>query len=155
MVHDFMVTKNQVLFPVLPLAGSFDRAMSGKPTFAWEPSMPAYVGIMKHDADVSAVRWFEYDSYVYHLTNAYEAAHDRRRRHAIRCGAALPRSRRTAGRPRQGVGPPHALDVRSRRQHEQLQARASDDLAGEFPRFDERRAGLDYCYGYFAARSDG
>ena len=29
-----------------------------------------------------------------------------------------------------------------------------DDLVGEFPRFDERRAGLDYRYGYFAARID-
>ena len=26
-----------------------------------------------------------------------------------------------------------------------------DDMAGEFPRFDERRAGLSYRHGYFAA----
>jgi carotenoid cleavage dioxygenase-like enzyme len=37
MVHDFMVTENHVLFPVLPLTGSLERAMSGKPVFAWEP----------------------------------------------------------------------------------------------------------------------
>jgi len=29
-----------------------------------------------------------------------------------------------------------------------------DDLAGEFPRFDERLAGLDYRHGFFAASSD-
>jgi carotenoid cleavage dioxygenase len=29
-----------------------------------------------------------------------------------------------------------------------------DDLAGEFPRFDERLAGLDYRHGYFAASGD-
>ena len=29
-----------------------------------------------------------------------------------------------------------------------------DDLAGEFPRFDERFAGLDYRHGFFAASSD-
>jgi carotenoid cleavage dioxygenase len=29
-----------------------------------------------------------------------------------------------------------------------------DDLAGEFPRFDERFAGLHYRHGYFAASSD-
>jgi carotenoid cleavage dioxygenase len=29
-----------------------------------------------------------------------------------------------------------------------------DDLAGEFPRFDERLAGLDYRHGYFAASND-
>ena len=37
MVHDFMVTRNYVLFPVLPLTGSMQRAMSGKPAYAWEP----------------------------------------------------------------------------------------------------------------------
>ena len=31
MVHDFMVTRNYVLFPVMPLTGSMQRAMSGKP----------------------------------------------------------------------------------------------------------------------------
>jgi carotenoid cleavage dioxygenase len=34
MVHDFMVTQNYVLFPVLPLTGSLQRAMSGLPPFA-------------------------------------------------------------------------------------------------------------------------
>jgi len=29
-----------------------------------------------------------------------------------------------------------------------------DDLAGEFPRFDERFAGLDYRHGFFAASGD-
>ncbi|MGT2491232.1 carotenoid oxygenase family protein [Cupriavidus basilensis] len=31
MVHDFMVTQNHVLFPILPLTGSMDRAMRGEP----------------------------------------------------------------------------------------------------------------------------
>jgi carotenoid cleavage dioxygenase len=30
-----------------------------------------------------------------------------------------------------------------------------DDLAGEFPRLDERHAGLPYAHGYFAANSRG
>ena len=29
-----------------------------------------------------------------------------------------------------------------------------DDFAGEFPRFDQRFAGLDYRHGFFAASSD-
>ncbi len=30
MVHDFMVTRNHVLFPILPLTGSLERAMRGR-----------------------------------------------------------------------------------------------------------------------------
>ena len=33
MVHDFLVTRNYVLFPILPLTGSLERAMSGKPAY--------------------------------------------------------------------------------------------------------------------------
>ena len=37
MVHDFLVTRNHALFPILPLTGSLQRAMQGGPAFAWEP----------------------------------------------------------------------------------------------------------------------
>ena len=37
MVHDFLVTRRHALFPILPLTGSLERAMSGAPPFAWEP----------------------------------------------------------------------------------------------------------------------
>ena len=37
MVHDFLVTRRHALFPILPLTGSLERAMTGGPAFAWEP----------------------------------------------------------------------------------------------------------------------
>ncbi|MFL5297171.1 MAG: carotenoid oxygenase family protein, partial [Phenylobacterium sp.] len=51
MVHDFMVTRNHVLFPVLPLTASLERAMSGRPPFAWEPEKGSHVGVMRRDGD--------------------------------------------------------------------------------------------------------
>jgi carotenoid cleavage dioxygenase len=35
----------------------------------------------------------------------------------------------------------------------QIQRQPLDDLAGEFPRFDERRTGLSYRHGWFAANT--
>ena len=73
MVHDFMVTRDYVLFPVLPLTGSMPRAMAGKPAYAWEADKRSYVGVMRRDASVASVRWFECDPcYVFHPMNAYE-----------------------------------------------------------------------------------
>ena len=46
MVHDFIVTENHLLFPILPITGSMERAMRGKPPYAWEPEKGAYVGVM-------------------------------------------------------------------------------------------------------------
>ena len=33
MVHDFMVTSDYILFPIMPLTGSIERAMSGLPVY--------------------------------------------------------------------------------------------------------------------------
>ena len=41
MVHDFLVTGDHALFPILPLTGSLQRAMSGGPAYAWEPDKGA------------------------------------------------------------------------------------------------------------------
>ena len=53
MVHDFMVTRNHVLFPILPLTGSM-RARDERPAARClgAGERRAYVGVMKRDADV-------------------------------------------------------------------------------------------------------
>ena len=73
MVHDFMVTQNYVLFPIMPLSGSLDRAMQGRPAFAWEPELGTYLGVLKRGESVDKIRWFEGSpSYVFHPMNAFE-----------------------------------------------------------------------------------
>jgi carotenoid cleavage dioxygenase-like enzyme len=37
-IHDFMVTRNYVMFPISPLTGDPERAMKGLPPLAWEPT---------------------------------------------------------------------------------------------------------------------
>eukprot|EP01037_Dinobryon_pediforme_P033638 gene33638-39163_t len=49
MVHDFIVTEHHLLFPILPVTGSMERAKSAKPPYAWEPDKGAYVGVMKRN----------------------------------------------------------------------------------------------------------
>jgi len=156
MVHDFLVTRNYVLFPVLPLTGSMQRAMSGKPAYAWEADKRSYVGVMKRDAEVSSIRWFECDPcYVFHPMNAYEdggkIVGD------VMQYEAAPLFPDPEGRP----GDPAKAAARLTRWTFDLAANTDtfkqewiDDLAGEFPRFDERFAGLDYRHGFFAASSD-
>jgi carotenoid cleavage dioxygenase-like enzyme len=156
MVHDFMVTRNYVLFPVLPLTGSMQRAMSGKPAYAWEADKRCYVGVMKRNADVSSVRWFECDPcYVFHPMNAYENG-DKIVGDVMQYDAA-PLFPDPDGRP----GDPSKAVARLTRwtfdlaaNSDSFQREQIDDLAGEFPRFDERLAGLDYRHGFFAASSD-
>jgi carotenoid cleavage dioxygenase-like enzyme len=155
MVHDFLVTRNHVLFPILPLTGSLERAMAGKPGFAWEPTRGAHVGVLKRNAAVPTMRWFQSDPcYVFHPMNAYEDG-DKIIAHVMQYEAA-PLFADPEGRP----GDPDKSRARLYRWTFDLEGNSDafrreqiDDLAGEFPRFDERFAGLNYRHGYFAARS--
>ena len=73
MVHDFIVTENHLLFPILPITGSMERAMRGQPPYAWEPEKGAYVGVMKRNGSAKDIVWFRAEScYVFHVMNAWE-----------------------------------------------------------------------------------
>ena len=73
MVHDFIVTENHLLFPILPITGSMERAMRGQPPYAWEPEKGAYVGVMKRNGSAKDIVWFRAENcYVFHVMNAWE-----------------------------------------------------------------------------------
>ena len=154
MVHDFLVTRNHVLFPILPLTGSLERAMKGAPPFAWEPDKGGYVGVMKRDASVDSIRWFQIDAcYVFHPMNAWEDG-DKIYADVMEFETA-PLFPYVDGSMTRNDGARltrwtfDLADNSNSVKRERL-----DDLAGEFPRFDERRAGQAYRHGWFAASSE-
>ncbi len=74
MVHDFVITENYIVVPVMPITGSLDRAMEGKPPFAWEPDKGVHVGVIaRHGGTADDVRWIEMDtSFVFHFMNGFD-----------------------------------------------------------------------------------
>lgn len=74
MVHDFVVTENYIMIPVMPITGSLDRAMVGSPPFAWEPDKGVFLGIMpRHGGTAENIRWVEMDScFVFHYMNGFD-----------------------------------------------------------------------------------
>ena len=151
MVHDFMVTRNYALFPILPLTGSLPRVMSGGPAFAWEPEKGAFVGVMKRDASVDTIRWFQTEpNYVFHPMNAWE---DGDLIHAdvmeYPHAPLFPLADGTVIRDRGAKLVRWTFDMAGA--SDAIKRVPVDDLAGEFPRFDERFAGLAYRHGWFAA----
>jgi carotenoid cleavage dioxygenase-like enzyme len=74
MIHDFMVTRNYVMFPVMPLTGDLRRASKGLPPMAWEPTKGGFIGVMKRNAHVDSIRWFEIEpKFALHSMNASPA----------------------------------------------------------------------------------
>lgn len=74
MVHDFVLTENYIIVPIMPITGSLDRAMEGKPPFAWEPEKGVHVGVIpRHGGTADDVRWIEMDtSFVFHFMNGFD-----------------------------------------------------------------------------------
>jgi len=151
MVHDFLVTRNYALFPILPLSASLERAMQGKPPFGWEPKLGSRVGVMARNAGVDTIRWFNTDPcYVFHPMNAWEEGSKIHADVMQYPNAPLfPNADGSAGLPASAKLVRWTFDLAGN--SDVIKQTPIDDMAGEFPRFDERRAGLSYRHGYFAA----
>lgn len=153
MVHDFLVTRGHVLFPILPLTGSLERAMAGGPAFAWEPEKGSHVGVMARGASVDTLRWYTTDPcYVFHPMNAWDDG-DKIHADVMQYPVAplFPNTDGTRGKDTEARLVRWTFDLSDNTNT--IKTTPLDDLPGEFPRLDERHAGLAYRYGYFAAKS--
>lgn len=146
MMHDFHLTARHVVFMDLPVVLDRDRASkagSGLP-YVWDPGYGARLGVLRRDDPHGEIRWLPIDPcYVFHALNAHDesdADGERIVLHVVRyphfgtagSGAAAPALWRwTADLTRGTVT------------EEQL-----DDRPVEFPRIDDRLAGLAARYGH-------
>jgi carotenoid cleavage dioxygenase-like enzyme len=152
MVHDFIVTENHLLFPILPITGSMTRAMAGQPAYAWEPDKGGYVGVMRRNGSASDMVWFRAEScYVFHVMNAWEEG-DLIIADVMQCDEA-PLFTHPDGSPTD----PEKSRARLCRWSFDLAGNTDrfsqtylDDIKGEFPRIDDRRAGLASTHGWYA-----
>lgn len=155
MAHDFMVTRGHVLFPVMPLTTSVERAMQGKPLLAWEAGKRTHVGVLRRGAAVETMRWFDTDAcHVFHVMNAWDDG-DAIVAYVMQSGTA-PGLPDAEGRP----GDPHAMAARLCRWTFDMAGEGTgfrreylDDLVAEFPRIDDRFAGRRNRYGFYTCHS--
>lgn len=152
MVHDFIVTENHLLFPILPITGSATRAMSGKPPYAWEPDKGAYVGVMRRNGSAKEIVWFRAEAcYVFHVMNAWEDG-----THII---ADVMQFEEAPLFPHPDGSPTDPKKARARLcrwdfdlagNTDRFTQTYLDEMTGEFPRIDDRRAGFKSGHGWYA-----
>jgi carotenoid cleavage dioxygenase len=129
--------------------------MTGLPALAWEPDKGAFVGVMKRDASVETIRWFEIEPrFILHTMNAWEEGEK------IHCEVTefpnppiFPNADGSPAREAEGRLARWTIDLAdntNRARREQI-----DDLNSELPRLDERHAGLPYRHGWYWANLGG
>ncbi|KAL0471614.1 carotenoid oxygenase 1 [Neurospora intermedia] len=74
MIHDFAVTENFVIFPIIPLVCDVERMKQGGDHWQWDYSIPMYIGVLpRRGAQGSDVKWFEAPhGFAGHVANAFE-----------------------------------------------------------------------------------
>ncbi len=152
MIHDFVVTRDHVVFMICPAV--FRTHDGAADPIRWEPDLGSRIGVMPRDGGNADVTWFDAEAFfMFHPMNAWSEGskvvadvcrYDRlplfdgnEAEHGLGsvAGAVLTRfTMDLAG----GV----------------LKQEHLDDTCSEFPRLDERRAGLAYRMGIAAGSRD-
>jgi carotenoid cleavage dioxygenase-like enzyme len=70
--HDFAVTRDHVIFAIMPLTVDLDRVRAGGDFYAYDESLPPMWGVMPRGGTVAELRWFEAPgAFIAHVMNAY------------------------------------------------------------------------------------
>jgi carotenoid cleavage dioxygenase len=72
LMHDFAVTREHVIFPVMPTTADLNRIKAGGAHWIYEPQREGYVGIMPRKGSVRQMRWFRHAAFsAFHFMNAH------------------------------------------------------------------------------------
>ncbi|MFZ0835034.1 MAG: carotenoid oxygenase family protein, partial [Mycobacterium sp.] len=141
MMHDFALTAEHVIFMDLPIVFNLDIAMSGARDmpYRWDDNYGARFGVLRRDDPFGEIRWFEIDPcYVFHVANSYDADSS-----IVLQAVRYPELwRHNGGFEADGVMWQWTIDLAAGA----VEERQLDDRGVEFPRIDDRLAGLPVQY---------
>jgi carotenoid cleavage dioxygenase len=153
MLHDFGVTQDYAVFPVIPVCGAgVEELRAGKPHYLWDPTKDIYVGVLPRGASARDLRWFKApNQFCSHVMNAFNDGSKIYIDVPVASGNMFPffpeRDKpwdpaRAASRMTRWT-----LDLASKGEGFHSVQRLSD-YVGEFPRTDHRYQTLPYQHGW-------
>ncbi|MBB4194458.1 carotenoid cleavage dioxygenase-like enzyme [Rhizobium aethiopicum] len=151
MIHDFAVTENYVIFPLMPLTADIDQIKSGGRHFQWQPGLDQLFGVLPRNGEAADVRWFTApNGFQGHTLNAFD---DGRGRiyvdMPVTSGNIFYFFPQADGR----VPLPETLQMTRwtfdmNKTGNSLEASPLTDFMCEFPRGDDRYMGKPYRHGF-------
>lgn len=152
MMHDFGITEDYVVFHVVPIVGSWERLENGLPHFGFDRGRPVHLGVLPRDGGAEDIRWFSAPTcFASHVMNAHNDGTKVYFDVPMAKGNMFPFFPDTEGAPFE----PHNAAATMTRWSVDMRANSDDiemtpiaDLVGEFPRIDDRFAGLKNNHGW-------
>ncbi|MEO8778653.1 MAG: carotenoid oxygenase family protein [Rhodanobacter sp.] len=154
MVHDFGVTQDYVVFPIVPVVSSLERAKEGKPTFGWDSSKDVWLGVLPRRGTARDLRWFRAPNrFASHVMNAFNDGSKIYVDMPVAKGNMFPFFPDITGAPFDPVAAVANLNrwsVDYNKLGGEIGFEQLTTLAGEFPRIDDRYASEPYRHGYLS-----
>lgn len=151
LMHDFGVTRDYVVFPIVPVISSLDFARAGRPTFGWDASKDVYLGVLPRRGSAKDLRWFKTSNlFASHVMNAFNDGTKIYFDTPIAKGNMFPFFPDVSGAPFDPVAATAhitrwSVDYAG---GDTIGFQQLTTLAGEFPRIDDRYAMEAYRHGY-------
>src|SRR6478735_4371828 len=143
MMHDFAITATHVIFMDLPVLFNLDIALAtkGAMPYRWDDGYGARFGVLRRDDPFGEIRWFDIEPcYIFHVANAYDGVDGNS---IVLQAVRYPELwRNDGGFDADGVLWSWTINLADGTVTE----RQLDDRAVEFPRIDDRLAGLPARY---------
>ena len=148
MMHDFNITRNNVVFMDLPAVFNMELAMSGEMPIRWDDNYPARLGVMPRDGSDEQVKWFDINPcYVFHPMNSYEDGDC-----IVLDVARFSHMWRDSS---MDFPPPDLWRFTIDTATGKVREEQVDDRSAEFPRVADSVIGLKHRYGYMMSMSEG
>jgi len=150
MLHDFAITQTHIAFLVIPMATSVEQMQQGGVHFAWDSSLPTYLGVMRRGGDGKDLRWFKGpEKCATHVMNAFSDGDD------IYVDMDMAESNqfpffpfvKGAFDPQKALGRMTRLSVNLNQDADTYNRDVMYDEVGVLPRTDERYWSLPYNFG--------
>ncbi len=145
MMHDFAMTSKHIVFMDLPIVFDLEIAMNGKGDmpYRWDDGYGARLGVLNREDPFGEMRWFEIDPcYVFHVANAHETSSPTGDCIVLQAVRYPELWRNDGGFDASAVLWEWRIDLGAGTVTE----RQLDDRRVEFPRIDDRLAGLPARY---------
>jgi carotenoid cleavage dioxygenase len=154
MVHDFCVTQNFVIFPIIPIRAEDEWLRRGEPHFKWDPDEDVYLGVLPRKGTAEQLRWFRGPNrFASHILGASDDGRRIRIETPVGESNFFPFFPTTTGAP---YDPIRARGYLSRwtvdmgAPGEGFTEERLVDTPGEFPRMDDRFETLPHDWGVLA-----
>jgi carotenoid cleavage dioxygenase len=156
MVHDFAITEDYILFPIMPTTMVPERLAAGGDHWMWDGRLPSWMGIAPRRGPISELRWFKMPTlFAFHTINAFNEGARVHIDMMVSKRCAFPFIADVTGAasdPADGKPFPTrwSFDMSSRTVDGGFSSRVLAPFPGELPMIDTRRVGKPYRYSYIA-----